>query len=154
MKRATEDTRAVSTVFGYVLTLSVATILVGGLLVSAGTFVDDQREYTAESELRVIGQQVSADISAADRLARTDGAEETTVGRTLPGGVVGTSYSIEVVDDGNGPTSPYLQLSTTRPEVTVEVGIASKTPVRVGASAGGGQIAVRYDGSEVILQNE
>lgn len=155
MTRSIADERAVSPVFGYVLTLSVATLLVGGLLISAGGFVDDQRRNTAESELRVVGQQVSADISAADRLARTDGAEEIRVGRTIPEGVVGSPYTLEVVEDG-GPTSPYLELSASRPDVTVVVGIASKTNVSTDGSADGGRIVVAYNqtSSEVVLRND
>jgi len=88
--------RAVSPVFGYVLTLAIATMLVGGLLVSAGGFIDDQRRNTAQSELRVVGQQISADVSAADRLARTDGADDTRVTRRIPSEVVGSAYTVEV----------------------------------------------------------
>lgn len=148
------DDRAVSPVFGYVLTLSIATLLVGGLLISAGGFVDDQRRNTAESELRVVGQQVSADIAAADRLARTDGAENISVERTIPNDVVGSTYTIEVVD-GDGPTTPHLELSASDPDVTVVVGIASKTQVSTGSNADGGRIVVEYDGAanEVVLHN-
>lgn len=144
--------RGVSPVFGYTLTLSVATLLVGALLLTAGSFVDDQRAGTAESELRVIGQQVSADIAAADRLSRTDGAEDIRVGRTVPGSVVGSTYTIRVRTDG-GPTTPYLELSTTRPNVTVTVGVVSKRDVRGDATANGGEIAVVYEAGEVVLRD-
>lgn len=157
MRRPVDD-RAVSPVFGYVLTLSVATLLVGGLLISASGFIDEQRRNTAESELRVIGQQISADIAAADRLNRTDGAETIRVGRTIPRTVVGSQYTVSVVDDGGGPTSPYLELSTNRPEVTVEVGIASKSTVESGVSADGGRVVVVVQGNppnrQVELQND
>lgn len=154
MRSMSPDDRAVSPVFGYTLTLAVATLLIGGLIITAGSFVDTQREVTAEGELDVIGQQVSADIAAADRLARTDGTDEVAVGRTLPDRVVGSQYRIEVVDDGEGPTSPYLELSTTSPSTTVRVGIATKHDVRVGASVGGGDIEVVYDeaSGEVVLR--
>lgn len=156
MTQIRADDRGVSPVFGYVLTLSIATLLVGGLLISAGGFIEDQRRNTAESELSVVGQQVSADIAAADRLNRTEGAERITIERRIPRDIVGSTYTIEVVD-GGGPTSPYLELSTNNPEVTVVVGIASASPVEVGASAGGGRIVVVVDGSgsdrKVVLQD-
>ena len=141
MEGPLSDDRGVSPVFGYVLTLAVSTLLVGGLLVSAGGFIDDQRRNTAESELRVIGQQISADIAAVDRLNRTAGAENITVGRSVPRTVVGSQYTIRVVH-GGGPTDPHLELSTVRPEVTVEVDIASKSTVQPDAAAHGGEIAV------------
>lgn len=151
------DDRGVSPVFGYVLTLAVSTLLVGGLLVSAGGFIDDQRRSTAESELRVIGQQISADIAAADRLNRTAGAENITVGRTIPRTVVGSQYTIRVIH-GGGPTDPYLELSTNRPEVTVEVGIASKSAVQPGGAAHGGRVAVEVTCTSscgpVVLRND
>lgn len=156
MTRRRPDDRAVSPVFGYVLTLSVATLLVGGLLVSAGGFVDDQRRNTAESELRVIGQQISADIAAADRLNRTAGADVIRVGRDLPQDVVGSPYTIRVVESG-GPTYPHLELSTNRPEVTVVVGIASKSDVQTGVVADGGRIEIVVNGTgsdrKVVVQN-
>ena len=152
----TADDRAVSPVFGYVLTLSIATLLVGGLLISAGGFIDDQRRNTGESELQVIGQQVSADIAAADRLNRTTGADDIRIGRTIPQDVVGSPYTIEVVD-GDGPTSPYLELRMEQPDVTVKVGLATKSSVQIGSNAGGGQIEIVIEGTgsdrKVVLQN-
>ncbi|MFQ3319236.1 MAG: hypothetical protein ACI8UR_002121 [Natronomonas sp.] len=148
------DDRAVSPVFGYALTLSISTILVGGLLITAGGYVDSQRSTTAESELRVLGQQVSADISSADRLVRTDDVGTVSVGRSLPSQVVGSTYQIHVRDSG-GPTSPYLELTAQNPDVSVVVGITSKTSVAI-TSAAGGDIEVVYDAAanEVVLQND
>ena len=138
--------RAVSPVFGYVLTLGISTLLVSGLLIAATGFVDTQRELTTESELQVVGQQVSADIAAADRLHRTDGATDVAIERGLPERVVGSQYTVFVRSDGNGPTDTYLRLRTVRPEVTVEVGIASETAV-VDSAAGGGKIEIRVTGA-------
>lgn len=148
------DDRAVSQVFGYALTLSIATLLIGTLLIAATGFVDGQRKLTGQSELEVIGQQVSADISAADRLARTDDVTETTVSRKLPRQVVGASYTM-AVRSGGGPTDPYLELEIQQLDVTVEVGLVSKTAVEVGAAAGGGTIEVTYNttNDELVLQN-
>lgn len=152
------DNRGVSPVFSYVLTLSVASLLVGGLLISAGGFVDDQRKNTAKSELQVIGQQVSADISAADRLARTattEDIDDIRVRRGLPQEVVGTPYRIEVVHSG-GSSEPQLRLSSPQLDVVVTVGIASK--IAVDGSADGGDVVVQIDTStgdpEVKLQND
>lgn len=147
------DSRGVSPVLGYVLTLSIATLLVGGLLVASSGFVTDQREQTAEGQLQVIGQQVSGTIAAADRLNRTDGASEVAVGQSLPQQVVGSAYGMSVVHDGDGPTRPYLELQATELDVTVTVGIAVESDVN--GSAGGGPISVEYDSTqgELVLQN-
>lgn len=148
------DERAVSPVFAYVLTLAIAAILTGGLIATAGTYVSDQRERTGESELQVLGQQISADVAAADRLTRTGGDAEVSVQRSLPSGVVGSEYKVSVVDDTNGPTEPYLELRMTDLDVVVHVGMSVKTDVRE-STVGGGDIVVRYDESnELVLRNE
>jgi hypothetical protein len=135
--------RGVSPVFAYVLTLGIASLLVAGLVIAAGGYVETQREATSRSELRVLGQQVSADIAAADRLTRTEGATEVSISRPLPERVVGSQYSLSVRTDSNGPTNPYLELTTVRPNVTVEVGVATETDVRQ-TTIGGGDMVVEY----------
>jgi hypothetical protein len=143
--------RGVSAVFGYVLTLGISTLLVSGLIIAAGGFVDNQRELTSRSELRVIGQQVSGDIAAADRLVRSGGSTRTEITRQIPERAVGSQYTVAVRTDGGGPTPAYLELRTVRPEVTVEVGIANETVV-AGSEVGGGEIVVRYDRSAGHLE--
>ena len=143
--------RAVSPVFSYVLTLGITTILIVGLLVAATGYVDDQRRQTTENQLQVIGQQLSADISAADRLARTNGAEDVAIRRDLPDRIVGSSYTITVKNDSNGPTEYYLELSTARPDVTVTIGIASMTDLATNG-VGGGEVVVGYDSADDELE--
>ncbi len=146
--------RGISPVFGYVLTLGISTLLVSGLLIAAGGFVEDQREATSRSELRVIGQQVSADIAAADRLNRTDGASEVAISRGLPERVVGSQYSISLRTDGNGPTPTYLRLTTVEPNVTVEVGVTTITDVQE-TTVSGGEIVVEYEepADQLVMRN-
>ena len=144
--------RGVSPVVAYVLTLGISSLLIAGLVIAAGGYVETQREATSRSELRVLGQQVSADIAAADRLTRTEGATEVSISRTLPERVVGSQYSLSVRTDPNGP---YLELTTVRPDVTVEVGVATETAVGE-TRIGGGEMVVEYDGSvdELVVTNE
>lgn len=144
------DERAVSPVFAYVLTLGIAAILTGGLVIAAGTYVSDQREQTGESELQVLGQQISADIAAADRLARTGDVDDVNVRRSLPESVVGSQFTVAIVDDSNGPTRPYLELEMTDLDVVVHVGLSVKTDVQA-STAGGGDIAVIYDETNDVL---
>lgn len=146
------DGRAVSPVFGYALTLGITTVLIAGLLIAAGGFVDTQRQATTESELEVIGHQLAADVAAADRLARTDGTETVAVTRGLPNRVVGSSYTVHVRDDENGPTRPYLELTSTQPEVSVTVGLLSQTDVDP-SSVGGGKIVVTYENGALVIQS-
>lgn len=151
-RRSITDERAVSTTLGYALNLAVATLLVSGLLIAGGGFVKDQRERTAHSQLQVIGQQIAADVAAADRLANTGGTiDSVIVGRDLPETVTGAGYSIAVQSDATGA---YLTLSTTSPDVSVRVNVTSETSVtETGIS--GGDVRVVYDPStdELEVQN-
>lgn len=146
------DDRAVSPVLAYVLTLGISALLVAGLIIAAGAYVDTQREATTESELQVLGQQVSADFAAADRLARTEGATAVSVSRDLPNRVVGSSYRIEVRSDGAGPTDPYLELSSTETDVQVTVGLTSQTPIE-DATVNGGKVVVESENGELVIRN-
>lgn len=144
------DERAVSTTLGYTLSLTVATLLVGGLLIAGGGFVEDQRERTVRNELQVIGQQVSADVAAADRLASTDGTNDrVVVSRNLPNEVTGVRYTIAVESDG-GET--YLTLSTDSPDVSVRVDFAAETSVAE-TDISGGDIQVTLMDGELEVQH-
>ena len=89
---------------------------------------------------------MSADIAAADRLHRTDGATDVVIRRELPDSVVGSQYTVFVRSDNDGPTDVYLRLRTVRPEVTAEVGVTNETNVAESA-AGGGKIEIRVTGA-------
>jgi FlaG/FlaF family flagellin (archaellin) len=149
------DDRAVSPVFGYALTLSISTLLITGLLVAASGYVESQSRLTAENELNVVGQQVAADLAAADRLSRTDGANPDTLSitRAVPDRIVGSAYRIHLLNDTEGPTQPYLELRAVDPDVTVTVGVPLAPASSVEeSSVGGGRFAVEInaDGDLVI----
>lgn len=143
MADATADDRGVSTTLNYVLSLSIATLLVGGLLVSGATFVGDSRETVVRNELNVIGEQIASDVERVDRLVvAAEGATEARLTEELPGKVTGSTYQV-VLD----PTAdPQLALRATDPSVSVGVPLRTETPVGDSA-AGGGPVAVRYDGA-------
>jgi hypothetical protein len=117
------DQRAVSTTLNYALSLSLATLLITGLLVAGGDFVQDQRERTVRTELRVIGQQISADIATVDRLVQTK--ESGSLGtveleRQLPETVSDTTYSVDITEESPVYT---IILTSTNPDVSVGVSI-------------------------------
>ncbi|MES3518196.1 MAG: hypothetical protein PPP58_11075 [Natronomonas sp.] len=144
--------RAAAPVVGYVLTLGITTILITGLLIAGGGFLDTEREQTVESELQAIGQQVSADIATADRLARA-GSDDSAVQRQLPEQTVGGSYTIEIHANG-GET--FLELRSTAPSVTVEIGLSVDAGrLNDGAQATGGLVVAEFDAGtgEVVVRN-
>jgi hypothetical protein len=131
------DRRGVSTAVGYVLTLSVTTLLVAGLLIGLGGFVEDQREGTARDEMRVIGQQVASDLSAADRLARVGSPSEVVVSRQLPSSITGSIYRIEVRPGATATDPATVVVSTATPDLAVRIGVRIETTVTESTIEGG-----------------
>jgi len=146
------DDRAVSTTIGYALTLGVASLLITGLLIAGGGFLQNQREVTTETELEVIGEQVSADISSADRLSASD-ADEVNITRSLPDSVTGSQYTISVKTPPQ--TQTHLELRSADPEVTVRVDVAVHETSLAATDIDGGNIQVSYNqtSDELVLRN-
>lgn len=148
------DERAVSTTIGYALTLGVASLLITGLLIAGGGFLQNQREDTTETELEVIGEQISADISAADRLSAT-GANSVNITRNLPDAVTGSAYTVELHNKSGSPRRTYLELTSADPELTVRVDVATNEAGLRNATIDGGAIEVSYveADNELVLDN-
>lgn len=132
--------RAVSSTLNYVLSLAIATLLVTGLFIAGGDFVDDRRTNVIRSELQVVGQQVAADAVRADRMiSASDSASSATVriNQSLPPRVVGASYRVWFVP-ASGPSDPErIVLNTTDPEVTVTVVLNTDTDLQESQVRGG-----------------
>lgn len=141
--------RAVSTVLSFVLTLGISSLLIVGLLVSTGGFVDDQRQGTVRDELNVIGQQIAADIASADRLVQ-NGGTDVTISRPFPNEVTGVSYRIRITASGSVAT---IKLSTSQPSVTVQASVRTQTTVDGGTTLSGGDVQIVYTGSQLEVQN-
>ena len=147
MSSVTRD-RAVSTVVGFVLILGVASLLVTGLLVATGDFVDNQRQETIRDEMEVLGQQLAADIAASDRMVRAGGTT-VRIERPLPNRITGVTYQISVTSNGDLTT---IRLSTQDPSVSAEVSVRTRTPVAGGESVNGGDVAIVYDAATNQLE--
>jgi FlaG/FlaF family flagellin (archaellin) len=147
------DERAVSTVVGYTLGVGITVILISGLLISMGTLVEDQREQTVRSELKVVGQKLAASVTAVDRLVTAgtvDGASLQAVNLTHhpPETVAGLTYTITLHDD---PSGPALELKTRNPDITATVTMATTTPVST-SSVGSGTVRIEYNGTSSTLE--
>lgn len=148
------DARAVSTTIGYALTLGITALLVTGLLIAGGGFLQEQRETSTRAELQVIGHQVASDIASADRLAGSD-VSEVSIRRSLPERVTGSAYSITVESSAQS----HLVLTSADPEVTIRIDMQT---VFVGNSTGvasgtvdGGSIVIEYDtdDDQLVIDN-
>jgi len=142
------DVRAVSTTLSYVLTLAIATLLITGLIIAGGSYVDTQREQVIRDELTVVGQQLASDVQRADRLVRAgNGSTTVSMNRTFSNRVTGEPYRVSL-----NPSNRTLVLNTTTPEVTVRVGISNETHLK-DTEARGGDIQIRYDGGKLEVRN-
>lgn len=140
-----KDERAVSTTVSYALTLSITTLLVTGLLIAGGDFVTEQRDSATRNELRVLGQQLAADVSAADRLARTAGEDgDIQLTRRLPERVAGSTYRIDVHQVGSSDTYEFTMHSE-NPDITTESRVYSTYPVFMKSNLTGGSASVSYN---------
>ena len=148
------DERAVSTTVGYVLNVSVAMLLITGLLVTGSSFVEDQRERAVRTELQVLGQQIASEAAAADRLVRESSTEELEVHQKLPETITGASYMIEI---DSAATNEYeITLQTRNPDVVVSVTLRSETSIDTegGDPVSGGDLVIKYIGTGLEVRDE
>ncbi|WP_254271726.1 DUF7266 family protein [Haloarcula marina] len=136
------SSRAVSTTLSYTLSLTIATILVSGLLIAGTGFVDGQREQVIRDELTVIGEQLAADVTRVDRLvtaADSTGSDlDVHLNQTFPERVTGSEYRV-TLDSGND----RLRLRSVDPEVTVDIPLRHTTGLG-DSTADGGTIQITY----------
>lgn len=143
--------RAVSVTVNYVMTITIATLLLSGLVVSAGGLIESQSEEAIRSELDVLGQQLAADIGSTDRLAAVaeGNNDEVRIESALPTRVAGTGYTIDVAGD-------TIVLRTTDPEVSVSVQftVSDGTAVETERTVRGGNVLIEWDGdSRLVIEN-
>ena len=137
------STRGQSIALDYALSLAMGFLLITGLIVGASDYFTDQRDTAQRSELNVIGQQVAAEIAAADRLAQAaDANGAVRIERRVPDDVARSTYTIELIAKEN----PTLLLKSSRSTVEVRVDILNETHV-TGSTVPGGDIVVTRTGS-------
>ncbi len=152
-----DDRRAVSTAVSYTMTLGITTLLITGLLVAGGTFLETQTEETSRTELTVIGQQLAGLVSSADGLAVSTSEGSFTMRREMPRTVAGSTYVVNITDETTPSADRYryrLTLNATAGgsdvvEVTTETPVATPAfnggPIRVDYNTTGNTLEVRDD---------
>jgi FlaG/FlaF family flagellin (archaellin) len=146
------DDRAVSAVLGYILTLAVMTLLVSGLFLAAGNFVENQHERAIRAELEVVGNRLAADIAAVDRMALASGAVgEAELQSDMPELTAGQSYLIEISESGTAGVY-FLNASTDDPDVEVSVRVRAETDL-VEGTVNGGDVTVVFNGTAMEVRD-
>lgn len=156
--------RGVSTVVGYIIALSITTVLVGGLIAGSSTFLRGQQERVADETLSVVGEQVATGIASVDAPPNSD---EERVRLDLPDRVAGQQYRIEVEQTAGPSTSPAtsddivkseLTLTTDSPPVEVSVPVTTKSEIvsDSGSDAfaiNGGEVVIERDSGQLVMKN-
>ena len=127
--------RGVSISVNYVLTLAITTLLMTGLLFATGNIIEDRRDSTTRSELRVVGERVATSLVAADRLAQSE-PTKVVVETDAPPRVAGLQYTVSV-----NATSKQVVLETADTDVVVRVPFENRTAV-ADSSASGGSVRI------------
>lgn len=94
------DERGVSVTVSHALSIGITTILLSGLLVGAGAFVESNEQRVADNQLSEIGHSVASQVTTLDQLNATGEDVETTVDLQYPRAIAGSSsYTIELTED-------------------------------------------------------
>jgi len=144
---AGRDRRAVTVTLNYILVLAITAVLVSGLLVAAGAFVENQRERVIEGELSVIGNHIAGDVEQVDRMVRASSArpDQAEINQSFQRTVSGTGYSVRLE-----PNPDRIVLESVSPTVTVSVNVTVQTDIGE-SSAPGGDSSVQYNGAADTL---
>lgn len=134
------DERAVSFTVGYVLTVAIAVLLVGGMFVSVGQVVGDERMRTIQAEAEVVGDQTAAGLMAADRLVQRGDRTNVSIDLRLPTRLAGQSYSITLRANA---TDSFVIVRTRIPQATVRTPVINRTPIE-NVTVAGSNIRVTY----------
>lgn len=112
------DDRAVSKQIGYVLSITVITLLMTGLIVSTASLVEDNTDRSTEAELEVVADRLAAQVMAADRLVeKDDGTAEAYMDANVPNHAGDGQYAVSVDGESDGirVESTSRDISTTVP---------------------------------------
>ncbi|MFB6081646.1 MAG: hypothetical protein ABEJ67_02375 [Halanaeroarchaeum sp.] len=142
--------RGVSTVLGYTINLTVATLLISGLLFATGNLVEDQRRQAVRAEMTVVAERTVANLEAADRLSRAANNGHIRVHTALPRRLAGVGYRITIAVDGSNATAI---LATDDPSVRVTVPINNETAIQP-TTVNGGSFIVTWNATEPLVVHD
>lgn len=142
------DSRGLSTVVSYTLTLAITGILIAGIIAGVTGFVESQSEVTATNQLEIAGSTLESEISTIHGIATNpaDSNQDITTSVNLPARTASGEYTITVTDD-------QIQLTTVDGDVTVEEPLPDandKLSITSNGRIDGGSVEVGYAGGNTI----
>ena len=155
MRTIRGDERSLSVTLNYVLVLGITAILISGLVLAGGIFVENQRNSAIRGELTVIGTHMASNVEQVDRYVEAGRDPSSAyVNQTFQRQVTGQNYIVQLDPNDGEPLPPQLVLSAAGTDVSVRVNVTVQTEVAE-TSAEGGTISVSYEQSrdEVVIRN-
>lgn len=142
--------RGVSFTVSYALTLAIATLLVTGIIATAGYVLQSERERAIQEQSQVVADDVAASLMATDRLVQSGNNSNVTVVRSLPRRVVDEPYTVELRGAAAGAV---VTVRTESPAVAAHVPLRNRTAVANETVTGGSlRIVYRSGTGELTLQ--
>lgn len=131
MRRRTfrDDERSASIAITHALTLAITAILVTALLVSAGNYLQSQQQAVARQQLQDVGGSLASLIGEADSLNSTGETVNATLSTSYPRRVAGEPYTVILIPERGDRTRATLYLNASAVDVSVEVAVATETPM-------------------------
>lgn len=140
--------RGATSILTYTLLLVVVVLLVSGLLIGVGGFVERQQERAVRSQLDTVGNRLASDLATADRLAGTAGGDRVRLRSSLPETVGNARYRIDIRGVGNATDDrSRLVLRSENPDVQATV--TARTALPVNGSVAGGTVWIEHDGGRL-----
>ena len=138
--------RGLSAALGYILTLSITTLLISGLFITAGSVVDTQRQQATTQELTVHGERLAADLMTVDPLSENGAAVELEV--NLPTSVGGSTYQIEITEE-------RIELRSDHVDEPVQISFTADHDVSIADtdSISGGSVIIEFVDGRIEVQN-
>ncbi|ELZ43695.1 hypothetical protein C464_16137 [Halorubrum coriense DSM 10284] len=147
-ERLLEDRRGVSVALTHVLTMGITSVLIAGLIITAGGAVETQRERAVQGELTTIGERLGTELTALDRAAESTNSTMT-VETSHPERVVNTRYRVRLTSNHSDcRTDACLVLDARTTETPVVIAVRDGIDT-VESSALGGELRLVHNGTAV-----
>jgi hypothetical protein len=148
------DTRGAASQVVQVLTAGITALLISGLVLGAGTYLEGQQERATQEELNVVGERMATELSRVATLGEKPGTDSISLVVNHVQDIAGEQYLVELTTDSSvcsqqpGTTPPScLQLRVPSNDVQVVVGLNIPAGDIDEETIVGGPVRVIYDGS-------
>ena len=124
------DTRGASIPVTHALTIAITALLMGSLLVGAGTFLSNQQETAARAQLSSVGGDVVQQLSTLDRLNETGESVTASMNASYKRTAAGAPYTIHLDPDSGSPArSARLYVNSTALAHPINLSVSTDTPL-------------------------